>query len=150
MPAYILFLFALLILLLFSIRRRSHGAAYPPGPQGIPVLGNVLELPRSLLFLKLAEWAQVQGPLYTVNILGQPLVIINCAKEAADLLDRSSLITGGRPSLIKASDFLTRGLVIPLIDKGERWRLMRKATHERLNVRDTKSFVQSKKTKLLV
>ncbi|EJU00726.1 hypothetical protein DACRYDRAFT_37727, partial [Dacryopinax primogenitus] len=72
---------------------------YPPGPKGNPVLGNLLELPRTLLFLKLSEWAKEQGKVNTYAVSTPTLVIINSAKVAVDILDRSSIITGDRPNL---------------------------------------------------
>ncbi|KZT54443.1 cytochrome P450 [Calocera cornea HHB12733] len=124
--------------LIWASRRTRVG--YPPGPKGLPVLGNILQISGGLLFLQLAEWAKTQGPIYTVMALGSPLVVINSAKIAGDLLDRSSSATSDRPALIKACDFQTKGWLIVLLNRGERWRWMRKATHDQMNVRDVKTF----------
>ncbi|KAH7097917.1 hypothetical protein BKA62DRAFT_714915 [Auriculariales sp. MPI-PUGE-AT-0066] len=43
---------------------RSHATPYPPGPRGLPILGNAVEIPPERNWLKFAEWAKDYGMLY--------------------------------------------------------------------------------------
>ena len=47
-----------------------------------------------------------------LNVVGQPLVILNSQKVAADLLDRRAGIYSDRPRNIVASDIMTGGLLV--------------------------------------
>lgn len=45
-----------------------------------------------------------KGDVSSVNLLGQPMVILNSAKAAVDLLERRSEIYSDRPSLVMAGE----------------------------------------------
>ncbi|KAH9953974.1 cytochrome P450 [Russula dissimulans] len=111
----------------------------PPGPRGYPIIGNVLELRESQQWLKFTEWRKQYGDIIYLNAAGQPMVILNSQKVAADLLDRRAGIYSDRPRNIVASDIMTG------------WRRMRKAAHEGLNKGVVKDFheTQTKEALLL-
>lgn len=48
----------IILLVIRNIRRKRHIA---PGPPGLPILGNIFQLPANLQFIQLAEWAQEYG-----------------------------------------------------------------------------------------
>jgi hypothetical protein len=52
------------------------------------------------------------GDLIYLNIAGQPMIILNSQKVAADLLDRRASKYSDRPPLIVASE-MSGGLLIP-------------------------------------
>src|ERR1700749_4872496 len=84
----------------------------PPGPKGLPLLGNLLDMPTEQEWVKFSKWGETYGKFYpmpqqyiqrisegniigdicSVNVLGQPVIILNSAKIAMDLLDKKSLI----------------------------------------------------------
>ncbi|KZT54434.1 cytochrome P450 [Calocera cornea HHB12733] len=68
--------------------------------------------------------------------MGQTIVVLSGAKEAADVLDRLSQKTSDRPRLIKVNDFLCRGMEFTFLPRSTRWRTMRRAAHEGLHVGD--------------
>lgn len=53
-------LLALLAALLIS-RRSSSKGPLPPGPKGWPVIGNMLQLPKSRPWVKMEEWTREYG-----------------------------------------------------------------------------------------
>ncbi|KAI9435069.1 cytochrome P450 [Lactarius indigo] len=113
----------------------------PPGPRGLPFLGNALQL-RDQQWLQFTRWKQEFGDVFYLNAAGQPIVILNTQKAAADLLDRRAGIYSDRPRLIVCAQILCGGLAIVFQNHGPLWRRMRRAAHESLS----KSVVESFKT----
>lgn len=52
------------------------------------------------------------GNVIYLNAAGQPIVVLNSQKVAADLLDRRAGIYSDRPRNIVASDIMTGGLLV--------------------------------------
>ncbi|KAI0043718.1 cytochrome P450 [Auriscalpium vulgare] len=75
-------------------RRRSR---YPPGPRGLPVIGNLLDLPRKHEWKTFTAWRDTYGDVVYVSVLGRPLIILNSAEVAMDLMDKRSSIYSDRP-----------------------------------------------------
>ncbi|KAH9035788.1 cytochrome P450 [Lactarius pseudohatsudake] len=113
----------------------------PPGPRGLPLLGNALQL-RNQQWLQFTRWEQEFGDVFYLNAVGQPMVILNTQKAAADLLDRRAVIYSDRPRSIVAAQILCGGLAISFQNYGPLWRRMRRAAQESLS----KSVVESFKT----
>ncbi|KAJ7671941.1 cytochrome P450 [Mycena rosella] len=116
-------------------RRKMH-----PGPTGVPVLGNVLQVPTSMPWYRFSEWKEQYGDVFSLDLAGQPVVILNTYKAAADLFDRRSTIYSDRPRLIMASEILTGGIFMIFAKYGEVWRKMRRASHEAFNLRASEKY----------
>lgn len=52
---------ALTALSIFLKNKARH--KYPPGPKGLPLLGNVLDLPSNYQWIAYAEWSRKLGAL---------------------------------------------------------------------------------------
>ncbi|KZT56626.1 cytochrome P450 [Calocera cornea HHB12733] len=115
-------------------------AKLPPGPPGLPLLGNVLQLPASFMYLKLHEWSQQYGPIFSFNAAGQRVVVVSSAKVAGDVLDRLSAYSSNRPRWYKLNDYLSAGGNVVTMSASDTWRRLRKAVHEVLNVRNVNGF----------
>ncbi|KAK7058014.1 cytochrome P450 [Favolaschia claudopus] len=110
----------------------------PPGPRGLPILGNILQI-RKLPWVKFANWAQTYGPVFRLNIAGQDMIILNNNKTAADLLDRRSVMYSDRPRNIVAR-MLTGDMVFTFAQVGSQWRRMRRAAHDALGPQVAKNY----------
>ncbi|EJU00018.1 cytochrome P450 [Dacryopinax primogenitus] len=111
-----------------------------PGPPGLPIFGNMLQLPKEFLLWKLTDWSKDYGPVFSLNVAGQPWLIVNNWKTAADILDRHCASTSDRPPSIKTQEFLSRGNAMAAEPHGPLWRLFRKGTHESLNIRACNAY----------
>ncbi|KAG2370126.1 cytochrome P450 [Suillus spraguei] len=73
--------------------------AYPPGPPGWPLIGNILDMPHIKPWLIFTEWGKKYGHISHIEIFGQHIVILNSVKTAMDMLDNKSAIYSDRPIL---------------------------------------------------
>lgn len=82
----------------FSPLRRLP-APLPPGPKKTFLLGNIRDLPPA----DTPEWVhwmkhkELYGPISSLSVLGQTIVVISDHKAAFDLLDKRNAIYSERP-----------------------------------------------------
>ncbi|KAF8509202.1 cytochrome P450 [Hysterangium stoloniferum] len=69
----------------------------PPGPKPLPLLGNLLNMPRSREYEEYTKWRETYGDIIHMEVLGKHIVIINSVDVANDLLERRSAIYSDRP-----------------------------------------------------
>ncbi|KIM35765.1 hypothetical protein M413DRAFT_32229 [Hebeloma cylindrosporum] len=134
----LLFLFTayLFTKVLFS---KSAKGPLPPGPRGLPILGNIFQIPR-LQWLKYTEWQKEFGPIFSLNFAGKPVVVLNNHEVAGELLDRRSNIYSSRPRFVMAGEILAGGLSIGFTEYGELWKKFRRAGHDGLNIRTSENY----------
>ncbi|KAL4801867.1 cytochrome P450 [Aspergillus unguis] len=87
---------------LYLIRLLHRPAApLPPGPKGLPLLGNIRDLPdtNSPDWLHWLKHKDLYGPISTLTVLGQRLIILNDAQAAFEILEKKSIVSSNRPSL---------------------------------------------------
>ncbi|KAF8196263.1 putative monooxygenase [Mycena galopus ATCC 62051] len=72
----------------------------PPGPQRWPLIGSALAVPQVHQWVTFSQWAKTYGNIIYLNALGQPIIVINSAKIANELLDQRSSIYSERPIMI--------------------------------------------------
>ncbi|KLO05954.1 CyP450 monooxygenase [Schizopora paradoxa] len=90
-----------LSLLLRRRRNGQHKLPLPPGPRGLPIVGNLFQVPAVDLWEKALDWGKIYGwDMIYLDILGRPMLIINSHQVAVDLLNKRSLNYSSRPQLL--------------------------------------------------
>ncbi|KAM0229934.1 hypothetical protein ACHAPO_009656 [Fusarium lateritium] len=100
----------------------------PPGPKGLPLLGNLNDLPSNGV-LEAFHWLKhkdLYGPISSVTVMGQTIVIINDADLAFDLLDKRSAKHSSRPTQIFAGQMIGWENSLALSGYNDRFRTYRK------------------------
>ncbi|KIM45959.1 hypothetical protein M413DRAFT_298764 [Hebeloma cylindrosporum] len=122
-------LVVLVLLVLNTIFRSSRTPSLPPGPKSLPLVGNILDMPSEREWLTFARWGETWGDICSVTVLGQPLIILNSAKVAIDMLDKKSAIYSDRPTLQMGGELVGWKNTMVLLPYGDRFRRYRRLFH---------------------
>jgi hypothetical protein len=120
--------FLTLVLLVDYARMLQLRSKLPPGPFPLPIVGNVLQLPKVKPWYKFEEWSKkYNNPLITVWFGRRASVILNDAWTASDLFEKRANIYSSRPT------FEVPGRVMgyetcnqTMLRYNDQWRLHRK------------------------
>lgn len=82
-----------------SVKKQS--SLLPPGPKGLPLIGNLLDLPPpgEQEWIHWRKHKSLYGPVSSITVLGQTIIILNDYQAAVDLLEKKSGIHSDRPAL---------------------------------------------------
>ncbi|EIW84493.1 cytochrome P450 [Coniophora puteana RWD-64-598 SS2] len=81
---------AVVLTIALRTRRRLREKGFPPGPDPLPLLGNVHQVNSTCPRLTFTEWKRVYGDIVYCSMLGREFVIVNSEKVAEDLMDKRS------------------------------------------------------------
>jgi hypothetical protein len=107
LPVILACIFTASLALLFA-RSLSRGKAWhnsrlplPPGPVGLPLVGNINDLPPqgSQEYIHWLQFKDRYGPLSSVTILGQTMIVIHDRRTALELMEKRASKHSGRPSM---------------------------------------------------
>ncbi|KAJ3977109.1 cytochrome P450 [Lentinula raphanica] len=113
----------------------------PPGPRGWPLIGNLLDVPAKEEWFTFAKWGETYGKIASVTVLGQPLIILNSATIAKDMLEKNSAIYSDRPVIPMGGELCGWKNTLVLTPYGERFRNYRRLAHQLFgNAATMKSF----------
>ncbi|KAF5387184.1 hypothetical protein D9615_001583 [Tricholomella constricta] len=112
--------------LVVSFIGNSRRAPLPPGPRGWPVIGNLFDLPTRGDPLPWLAHKVAYGPISSVTVLGQTIVLLNDLQTTIDLLDKRSSIYSGRPIFPFAGGMVGWDQQMIMAQYGEHFRTMRK------------------------
>ncbi|OSD00712.1 cytochrome P450 [Trametes coccinea BRFM310] len=113
-----------------GLRRR------PPGPRGLPLLGNVFDIPApsDYPWLKYHELCKQHGTdILRLDALGTNIIMIDSLRPAVELLDKRSSIYSDRPRMIMLNELAGFGWNYGSMQYGDDWRECRKMTHRELH-----------------
>ncbi|KAI0060009.1 cytochrome P450 [Artomyces pyxidatus] len=107
-------------------RRQRNGLSRPPGPRGLPVIGNLLDIPKERSWLTYSEWAKTYGDIISIEVFGQVIVVLQSPKAVRDLLDKKGAIYSDRPTL-PFYELAKWGWFLPMARSDDQWRAGRRA-----------------------
>ncbi|KAF9043024.1 putative monooxygenase [Panaeolus papilionaceus] len=140
------------LLLRSYVNRRRE--SLPPGPKGLPLVGNIFQMPKIFPWKSFSEWSKTYGSIIHLNMIGQPIIVINSRNVARDLLDRRSNMYSDRPRLEIISMYALVGWdkSLVLLPYGDEWRQQRKLIVQDLAPSSCPQYysLQERETRLLV
>ncbi|KAF8258901.1 cytochrome P450 [Lactarius quietus] len=121
----------LVAFILWLIARLSQRTfrSLPPGPKGLPIVGDVLHI-IDHDWLASPQRKDEYGEMMYVTALGRGVLIINSQRVAVDLLEKRSNIYSDRPTFISAGEILTRNMDLAMTPYGDLWRRFRRVAVE--------------------
>ncbi|KDR66539.1 hypothetical protein GALMADRAFT_161961 [Galerina marginata CBS 339.88] len=118
----------LAIAVLIYTRNNKRALPYPPGPRKLPVLGNLLDLPKSFEWETYARWSkEYNSGIIHLNAAGTDFVILNSFNAAIDLLEKRSSIYSSRAQFTMISQLMGWKWLMSAMPYGEPWRERRRA-----------------------
>ncbi|KAJ7480162.1 cytochrome P450 [Mycena galericulata] len=109
----------------------------PPGPTGLPLLGNILDMPSEKEWLKFSSWGETYGDISSVSVFGQQLTIINSSQVAMDLLDKKSSMYSDRPIVPMGGELVGWKNTLVFTPYGDRFRNYRRLAHSLFGSKST-------------
>jgi hypothetical protein len=83
----------------------------PPGPRPLPIIGNLLDVPREKEWLTYRAWNDRYGDVVYIEALGQKFVILGSAGVVNDLLERRSAVYSDRATQVMVTELCVFVLV---------------------------------------
>ncbi|KAK5459729.1 hypothetical protein LTS15_003858 [Exophiala xenobiotica] len=137
-----------LLTFLFRLMRQAttlrvrEGYTPIPGPPGLPIIGNTLEIPVTNPQVIFKKWAQQYGEIYQIQLGFQRWVFLNSGSAAKEVIDKNSALSSSRPPMPSA-DFVSGYMRILLMPYGERWRNLRSVIHTMFTPKASLTFKPS-------
>ncbi|KAL4254630.1 cytochrome P450 monooxygenase [Pleurotus pulmonarius] len=115
-------------------RRRRARLPLPPGPKGYPIVGNMLDIPSRLQWVKYLEWSKMyNSDIISINVFGRPVLVLNSHKSVNDILSARSLLYSDRPPSVMVHELLGWGSMPSHMPYGHAWRARRRAFWQEFN-----------------
>ncbi len=121
---------AVVVVAILWLSKRIESLSHVPGPRGLPLLGNILQLDLSRCHLQLTSWAERFGSVYKFYILGKPFIFVSNYEPIYETVVKRGDVTAGRPP------FFRLWYVFRQMDSSVtfdvKWKHLRRLTHQKL------------------
>ncbi|XP_010670976.1 6,7,8-trihydroxycoumarin synthase [Beta vulgaris subsp. vulgaris] len=141
MFALLAILFLTLVFLLLTKHRKDEHVHLAPGPKGIPLIGNLHQFDASKPHVYLANLAKTYGPILSLRFGRVPVVVVQSAKLAKEVLQTQDLNFSDRPQFAGSQKLSYNGLDIAFSPYNEYFREVKKiSVVHLLNSKRVESF----------
>lgn len=111
--ALITIVFVSALIHLSQVGRRPKD--FPPGPPTLPLIGNLHQMPLEKPHKQFEKWANEYGPIYSLILGTQVLIVLSTDQAVKDLLERRGAIYSSRKSTHVALDIFSGGMKVLLM-----------------------------------
>ncbi|KAJ7484532.1 cytochrome P450 [Mycena latifolia] len=130
-----------LCLWLVTSRFRRGPVPYPPGPPGLPIIGNIFDNPGAYKHRTYKSWAtNMARPVTYFRLLTEDVIVLNTREAAVKSLEKRSGLYADRPRQIMCGELMSWNRGIALCRAGQRHRAYRKLINGTLSASASKSL----------
>ncbi|CAL5211117.1 unnamed protein product [Lathyrus oleraceus] len=112
----------ILPLFLFFLKNRTM----PPGPKGLPIIGNLHQLDISNLYLQFSQFSKIYGPIFSLQLGLRQAIVVSSAEIAKEVLKNNDLVFSNRPIVYGQQKLSYNGSDIAFSPYSDHWREIRK------------------------
>ncbi|KDP35270.1 hypothetical protein JCGZ_09429 [Jatropha curcas] len=112
MISFVILLLALTAILTFLLQkhRNKRNLQWPPGPQGLPLIGNLHQLDSSTSQFHLWQLSKKYGPLMSLQLGFVPALVVSSSKMAEEIMKTHNLKFSSRPPKLAQQKLSYNGL----------------------------------------
>jgi len=122
----LLLVLCLTLPLLMFFHKHKTNTNNPPGPKGLPIIGNLLQLDISNLHLQFSQFSKKYGPLFSLQLGLRPAIVVSSAEIAKEVLKNHDHVFSNRPISYGQNILCYNGSEIVFAPYGDFWREIRK------------------------
>lgn len=111
-----------LVLAVISYRYYAFRRRLPPGPAGLPIVGNLLGIPKSHPWLEHTKLHKKYGPIFSMQFGFNTVIYLGTYEVARELLEKRSNIYSSRPTLTMVGECISQGNRSLILPYGDQWR----------------------------
>jgi Cytochrome P450 len=120
----------LVIFLVWVFTRDPRQKHLPPGPKGLPIIGNTHQLPTTDDVSKvIIQWAREYGEIFRIRLGMTNYIYLNTPEAVKELMDKKSNIYSSRHRMPMALDTVSDGNRMLFMGYTKQWRELRKIMH---------------------
>ncbi|KAJ4869528.1 hypothetical protein Rs2_09428 [Raphanus sativus] len=124
-PPYAVLVLTAIITVLWLLRKRSPQPPLPPGPRGLPIVGNLPFL-KPNLHTYFRDLAQEYGPIFKLHLGSKLAVVVNTPSLAREILKEQDINFSNRDVPLTARAITYGGLDLVWLPYSAEWRMLRK------------------------
>ncbi|KAI5119697.1 hypothetical protein M0805_003582 [Coniferiporia weirii] len=114
-------------------RKRSSCLGLFPSPPSDPILGHMRIIPQKRAWILFAEWGKKLGDVIQLTIIGHPMIVLNSAESARDLLEKRGANYSDRPPTILHGKMINWGDMLAFARYGDQFRTQRRFVQQHFN-----------------
>ncbi|PSR72560.1 hypothetical protein PHLCEN_2v11553 [Hermanssonia centrifuga] len=135
---------ALVIVRWLHVQRTGAKASnlpHPPGPPGLPLIGNLRDIPPNPAWLTYRQWSREYcSALVRLNVFGNNIVVVNSLEAVTDLLEKRSSVYSDRPEMTMLNELCGFGWGLAFQRYNTEWRDARRVFHQEFHPQAVRRF----------